>query len=458
MAQAAPAPLDPAALLRSKNFVVLLVLAGVLGIVVSFLSWCFLELIHGLQTVLFTKLPSAMGYDSPPEWWLFIVLGVAGVPAAFAIAKLPGAGGHVPAKGLQMGGTTPSIVPGVLLAAFASLGFGLVLGPEAPLIALGAGSAMFFVQRAKKDATLQLLTVIAAAGSFAAISAIFGSPVVAAVLVIEATGLGGPLLSVLLLPGLIAAGLGSLVFVGMASWTGLNTSAYALVPLQMPSFGNPTWAEIGWSIALGLAGAVLVFGVRRLGLAVVPIVSRRLFLLLPVVGVLVAGLAVAFDHATGKGVDEVLFSGQDALPGLVSTGSTWALWALFLLLLFKGLAWGLSLGSFRGGPTFPALFLGAAGGILASHLPGMSFSPGIAVGMGVMVAAMLKLPLSAIILATALTLSAGLGVGPLIIVGVVVSYLVTLVLEAVVTPTPPAPAPSADAGSGAETAEPARTG
>jgi hypothetical protein len=49
--------------------------------------------------------------------------------------------------------------------------------------------------------------------------------------------------------------------------------------------------------------------------------------------------------------------------------------------------------------------------------------------MGVMVAAFLKLPLSAVVIATVLTASAGLSVGPLIIVGVVVAYLATLAFE-----------------------------
>ncbi|MGZ8769349.1 hypothetical protein, partial [Aeromicrobium sp.] len=84
---------------------------------------------------------------------------------------------------------------------------------------------------------------------------------------------------------------------------------------------------------------------------------------------------------------------------------------------------------FRGGPTFPAIFLGAAGGIAASHLPGMSMSPAVAVGIGVMVVSFLKLPLSAIVIATMLTSSAGAAVGPLIIVGVVVAYLASLGLE-----------------------------
>ena len=93
------------------------------------------------------------------------------------------------------------------------------------------------------------------------------------------------------------------------------------------------------------------------------------------------------------------------------------------------MAWSACLGTFRGGPTFPAIFLGAAGGIAASHLPGMSLTPAVAVGMGVMVVSFLKLPLSSVIIATSLTVSAGLAAGPLIIVGVVVAYLVTLALE-----------------------------
>ena len=60
----------------------------------------------------------------------------------------------------------------------------------------------------------------------------------------------------------------------------------------------------------------------------------------------------------------MLFSGQDSLPQLVGQASTWSLSALALLVTFKGLAWSVSLSAFRGGPTFPALFLGAAGGMM----------------------------------------------------------------------------------------------
>jgi hypothetical protein len=152
-------------------------------------------------------------------------------------------------------------------------------------------------------------------------------------------------------------------------------------------------------------------------------------MLLPLIGLIVGGLAIAFSEASGKGVNEVLFSGQSALPGLVAGAGTWSVSALALLIAFKGVAYALSLGSFRGGPTFPALFLGAAAGIMAGHLPGFSITPGVAVGMGAAFVTVLRLPLSAVVVATVLTSKAGAGVEPLIIVGVVVAYVVATLLS-----------------------------
>ncbi len=416
-------------MLRSRNFVVLLVFAAAVGLLVSLVSWGFLEAIHQIQLAAFSDLPEGLGFDTVPTWWPIPIVVLAGLPVAFAIVRLPGGGGHVPAHGLQVGSTEPNMVPGVALAAFATLGLGLVLGPEAPLIAIGGGLAVFAVKLAKKDAPPQLLLVLAAAGSFAAISVIFGSPIVAAVLVIEASGLGGATLPLILIPGLIAAGIGSLVFIGMANWTALSTSAYSLQPLTLPHFAHVTWEEIGWSILLGLAGAAVTMVIRGLGLGGAKVVPTRPWLLIPAAGLVVGLLALLFAETTTHGVNQVLFSGQDALPGLVDNAGSWSLGALAMVIICKGLAWGACLGSFRGGPTFPAIFLGAAGGIAASHLPGLSITPAVAVGMGVMVVSFLKLPLSAVVIATVLTASAGLAVGPLIIVGVVVAYLATLGLE-----------------------------
>ena len=283
----------------------------------------------------------------------------------------------MPAKGLGAGGLmSPLNLPGVVLAGVAGLGFGVVLGPEGPLLAIGSGLAVLAIRLSRREMAPPVLAVIAGAGSFAALSFVFASPLIAAVILIEATAIGGARLPLVLLPGLLAAGIGTLVSVGMGSFTGLSSSDYALGPLPLPHFGHPDIAQFGWTIALAIVVAVIARPIMLGGLATYRLVLRRIVVFLPIVGLIIAGLAIAFHGASGKSVNEVLFSGQEALPGLLKQAGTWSLGALALVIVFKGLAYMLSLGSFRGGPVFPALFIAAAGGIMASRLPGFGFDPG----------------------------------------------------------------------------------
>jgi hypothetical protein len=197
---------------------------------------------------------------------------------------------------------------------------------------------------------------------------------------------------------------------------------------------------------LAIGVAALVFAVMRLGLLAHVFARRRPYLVLPAAAIVVALLAVVFHEWTGKGIEEVLFSGQDALTGITSGAATWSISALLLLLLMKGLAWGISLGNFRGGPTFPALFIGAAAGILASHLPGFDLTAAVAVGMGAGAVSVLRLPLSCVVLASLLVSKSGAGSEPLIIVGVVVAYLVTIGLDKAVEARKAGSPPLATAG------------
>jgi chloride channel protein, CIC family len=420
---------------RPAMLLALLAAAATVGLVVSFASWGFLEGVHQIQEGVFEDLPREVGYDDgAPVWWPLPVLAIAGLVAAFAIVRLPGQGGHSPAGGLGTGTTRPIELPGVLLAAAATIGLGVVLGPEAPLIALGSGLGMLAVDLIRRDAPDQLRAVVAAAGSFAAISFIFGSPLVGAVILIEAAGLDRRRMMVVVPVGLLAAGIGSLVSIGMGSWTGLSSEDFALGPLTLPDFARPDVAEFAWTIPLAVAIATVAFAIFTAARALEPVLARRRFILLPAAGLVVAGLAIAFSEATDKGAGQVLFSGQEQLPGLVEGADTWSLSALALLIAFKGVAWSVSLAGFRGGPTFPGLFLGAAAGVLASHLPGLALTPAVAVGMGAAVVAVLRLPLSAVLLALVLTSSAGHGVEPLVIVGVVAAYLTTLALSRRETP------------------------
>ncbi len=101
---------------------------------------------------------------------------------------------------------------------------------------------------------------------------------------------------------------------------------------------------------------------------------------------------------------------------------------LLLLAACKTLVYGLSLSAFRGGPIFPAMFIGAVLGIAVSGLPGLAMAPAIGMGIGAMCAAMLRLPMTSALLATLLLGADGLSTTPEVIVAVAVAYVITMIL------------------------------
>ena len=431
------------AIVRSRRFVAILALAAIVGVVASLIAWGFLQLTFYTQEWVYTDLPRDLGYDSTPVWWSLPVLALAGLLVAFAIVRLPGTAGHLPAAGLNTGAIQPIELPGVILAALASIGLGAVVGPEAPLIAIGAGLGLLTVHLLRRDAPDELGAVIAASGMFAALAFLFGSPLIAAVILIEAAGLGGRRLVPVLIPGLMAGGIGSLVWIGMGSWTGLDKSNISIDVLSLPQFGSPDLVDFLWTIpfaAVVALGTVVIF---RLARRLVPVVSSRPFVLLPVAGVAISGLAIAFHATADESVNEVLFSGEYSIGPLVEDAEAWSLSALALLIAFKGLAYSISLAGFRGGPVFPAMFLGATGGLMVAQLPGFELTPAVAVGIGAAIAGVLRLPLTALLIATLLTSGSGLGTGPLVILGVTVAYLVALAIEGEEPSEEPEEGPSA---------------
>lgn len=420
-------------------------LAAVVGVIAALGAWVFLEAVHQLQVGLYEDLPEALGYENgAPVWWPLPVAGIAGLIVAYAIARLPGHGGHSPVGGLSTGPTLPAQLPSVVLAGLGTIGFGLVLGPEGPLIAIGGALGLVAMRLLRSDAPPERAALVAACGTFSAMALIFESPVIAAVLMIEASGLGGKRMKLLLVPGLLAAAIGSLVSIGIGSFSGLSDEDYAIGTMPLPDFDRPDVIDFLWTVPLAAVVALGTFAIFSLARRLEPVVTPRLFFALPLAGLTVAALAIAFSELADKPQSDVLFSGQEQLPGLLSGAATWSLGALALLLVCKGVAWTISLASFRGGPTFPALFLGATAGVMASHLPGFDLTPAVAVGFGAAVVAVLQLPLSAVILALLLTAQSGPGAAPLVIVGVVTAYLVTVALNR--TSSEPDDAPVADSG------------
>ena len=205
-----------------------------------------------------------------------------------------------------------------------------------------------------------------------------------------------------------------------------------MAALAVPPRGlwRPGWGSFGWTIALAAAVAVTVFGIMELARLAKRVVDTHLLVLTVAAGLAVGVLAIAYAESTDGTPNAVLFSGESAFGELFASAAAVSLSTLALLILFKGLAWSISLGTFRGGPTFPAIFLGVTAGLLAAHLPGYEESQSVAVLVGASCVSILRLPLSSVMIALLLSVKAGLAVAPLVVVGVVVAYLTSEALTA----------------------------
>ena len=377
-----------------------------------------MALVHELEDWLWHDLPERLDASGPP-WYLVLGLPVAGALVVIAArALLPGDGGHEPLEGLGMGATPVAYAPGIALAALGSLAFGAVLGPEAPLIALGSAAALAAASRARLGERER--AVVSTAGSFSAISALFGGPIVAGMLLLESgVGLGAAIVPTLV-PGLVAAAIGYLVFVGLGDWGGLDATALSVPGL--PVYDGAHVADLLLAVGVGVAAALLVAVVRRFatGLAGRGRVRLGMPVLLLGGGLTVGALALAAD-ALGADTQDVLFSGQASVPALVEEGSAKI---VLVLVVAKALAYAVCLGcGFRGGPVFPAIFLGIGLAVLGVIAFDVSPTLAVAVGTAAGTVAATGLLFASVLFAAVLVGTAGLDAIPAAALAAVAAWL-----------------------------------
>ncbi len=408
--------------------------AAVVGLAAGGGVIAFLAVEHQLQNLLWDTIPGAIG--GTPAWWVFAVL-IMGAVGVWAALKLPGHGGHRPLDGLGFN-IGPKEIGSVAIAALITLSAGAVVGPEMPLMAVGSAVGGLVAWRSGEP----VRKVLMLAGAVAAITMILGNPMVSAVLFLEAAALkgspGGRKVMLAVLPVLIAMGFGYLIQVGVGDWGGVGESKLAVPGL--PTYDTVATIDLLLAVVVAIVtGLFAVFAIEA-GTSFQKRVKRPLVGLL-VAAVIVAAAAVITRAITGQQVDVILFSGQEATTtvlGITSVG------ALLVIAVAKTFGYAASLGGgFRGGMVFPAVFLGVVVATGASLLvSGSSVSPLAATGIAAAVAAVMRLPFTAVLLALLLCAEAGLAVTTPAILGAVIGVLLRVVADARLNRAPAAAQPA----------------
>lgn len=144
-------------------------------------------------------------------------------------------------------------------------------------------------------------------------------------------------------------------------------------------------------------------------------------------GGLAIGLIAQIADWLGANSQDVLFSGQASVPALAAEGSTGI---VLVLLVAKALGYAVSLGcGFRGGPVFPAIFLGIAIATFPVDWFGVSPTLAVAVGAAAGMASATRLLLTPIVFAALLVGRGGLDTVPAAVLAATAAWLVVTLLD-----------------------------
>jgi H+/Cl- antiporter ClcA len=229
-----------------------------------------------------------------------------------------------------------------------------------------------------------------------------------------------------LLPGLVAAGIGYVIFVGLGDWGGVD--APGLVVPDLPVYQGTHIADLLVGLAVGVLAALAISAIRRLATGVDREGLRRFGMpALLLGGGLAVGLLAQLADLLGATSQDVLFSGQASVPVEVTADSTKI---VVVLLVCKSIAYAVSLGcGFRGGPIFPAVFVGV--GLAALPVVWFDVSPTVATAVGAAagMAAQTRLLFTPVLFATLLVGEHGLDATPAAALAAAAAWLAMGALE-----------------------------
>jgi CIC family chloride channel protein len=389
-------PLDPA------QDGLQLVLAGIVGLFTGVVAWALISGIHLVADLAFS--------DVVPQWQVVAVPTLGGLVVGLlvwrAVPEVSGGGvvATMEAMAIHRGRLRRRVPLAGVAATSVALGTGASGGREGPIVLFGGavGSLVAHMGHMDEDRTRSLV----AAGVAAGIAASFNAPI------------GGMLFAIeLLLGGLRRAGsLQTIVVAAVVSSVTARQLVGPGLPLFQPArsarLGDP--AELLVYALLGLLALVVAAGFRH-----GEDLSRRLFgrvrtrigvpFTVALGGLVVGSTALVVPEVLGEGADLPNVPGasrepiQAMLDGLL--GSGWPVaGTLLILLVAKLFASVITIGSGSAVGTFaPSLFtgaaLGGAVGAITVELFGFRSPTGFAlVGMAAVFAALVRAPLTAIIL------------------------------------------------------------
>lgn len=394
----------------------------VIGLLASGAATLFVAVEHQLMHLLWDALPEALGVPAPP-WWLVIGLPTLGAGLTLLAMKLPGGGGHSPLAGLKLSIELESLAS-VLAASLAALCFGAVLGPEAPLMAIGTaiGAAVFRREASETKPAMMLV------GAMAAIGVVLGSPLITAILVLEMAVFAGAKITQpnVLLPALAALGSGFALQVGVGDWAGLGESQLGFTSIAEYPTARPADLLVGAVVAA--LTAIVALASHRLGGRVAGLAKANPKLVLLVSGAAIGLLAWLVRLWTGADVAWVLFAGQSSMTDYLGVS---AVGIGVVLVVAKAIAFAISLGSgFRGGSMFPAVAMGTILAGIGAQLFAAESAPALAAaGIAAGATAAMRMPLAGVVFGTLLTSNAGPATTIPAIIGAIVAMLIVLAIQ-----------------------------
>ena len=326
----------PASVTRQRPLPAMLI-AGVVSLVVGS---AVLELVNVGIGFVWETIPGT--WAQTPAWYVIGVLLIAAV-LVYLVRRFVGDSGHSPMGGIKVSGLTPKEYLGAILAIFASLWGGVVLGPEVALVATGSvigGIAAKWMRITES----KMVTKVVGVGALGGILALFVEPIMSG---------------------------------------------------SMKLGSTPTAIEVdqlGWAVLVALI-ATLAVTISRLVAALIARASHAGPQLPILVGaaLIIAAAALLMQAWTGQSIIYITTSGEDLitdLPTLTSASTVAAIIAL------KTIAYAVSLGAgFRGGPFFPAMFVGAASGLLIALVIDGGPSVPAAIVVGVIAAVIATAPM-----------------------------------------------------------------